>query len=86
MNFAGIQSRFSMMKKIPNIVIFASGSGSNAENIINWSKERKTYTVTGRNRCILQPEGRLRPHPGRAAGDTALDVHGSGVQGQHLII
>ena len=47
MNFAGIQSRFSMMKKIPNIVIFASGSGSNAENIINWSKERKTYTVTG---------------------------------------
>ena len=47
MNFAGIQSRFSMMEKIPNIVIFASGSGSNAENIINWSKERKTYNVTG---------------------------------------
>ena len=47
MNFAGIQSPFSMMEKIPNIVIFASGSGSNAENIINWSKERKTYTVTG---------------------------------------
>ena len=47
MNFARILSCFSMMEKTPNIVIFASGSGSNAENIINWSKERKTYTVKG---------------------------------------
>ncbi|HJB44790.1 MAG TPA: phosphoribosylglycinamide formyltransferase [Candidatus Coprenecus merdipullorum] len=31
------------MERIPNIVIFASGSGSNAENIINWSKEHNTY-------------------------------------------
>ncbi|HIZ85709.1 MAG TPA: phosphoribosylglycinamide formyltransferase [Candidatus Coprenecus stercoravium] len=35
-----------MNAKIPNIVIFASGSGSNAENIINWSKERNCYRVT----------------------------------------
>lgn len=47
MNFAGIQSSIQSMQKIPNIVIFASGSGSNAENIINWSKKRKTYSVAG---------------------------------------
>lgn len=43
MNFAGIQPAFLKMERIPNIVIFASGSGSNAENIINWSKEHNTY-------------------------------------------
>lgn len=47
MNFAGIQSSIPAMEKAPNIVIFASGSGTNAENIINWSKERKTYSVKG---------------------------------------
>lgn len=36
-----------MIEKTPNIVIFASGSGTNAENIINWSLNRKTYRVTG---------------------------------------
>ena len=35
-----------MEKSVPNIVIFASGSGSNAENIINWAQNRKTYRVT----------------------------------------
>lgn len=43
MNFARIQPAFLKMERIPNIVIFASGSGSNAENIINWSKEHNTY-------------------------------------------
>ena len=43
MNFAGIQPAFLKMERIPNIVIFDSGSCSNAENIINWSKEHNTY-------------------------------------------
>ena len=47
MNFAGIQTYSPKMERIPNIVIFASGSGSNAENIINWSKDRDTYRVKG---------------------------------------
>ena len=47
MNFAGIQPDPMKMERIPNIVIFASGSGSNAENIINWSKDRDTYRVKG---------------------------------------
>lgn len=34
-----------MGTNIPNIVVFASGSGTNAENIINWSENRKTYRV-----------------------------------------
>ena len=46
MNFAGIQPDPMKMEKIPNIVIFASGSGSNAENIINWSKQHNTYRVS----------------------------------------
>ncbi len=47
MNFAGIQTYSPKIERIPNIVIFASGSGSNAENIINWSKDRDTYRVKG---------------------------------------
>lgn len=35
-----------MEKKTPNIVIFASGSGTNAENIIRWAQSRNTYRVT----------------------------------------
>ena len=35
-----------MEKIVPNIVVFASGSGTNAENIINWAKDHKTYRVT----------------------------------------
>ena len=34
-----------MEKSVPNIVIFASGSGSNAENIIKWAQNHKTYRV-----------------------------------------
>ncbi len=45
MNFARIQTLCKMGEKIPNIVIFASGSGTNAENIILWSKSRETYRV-----------------------------------------
>ena len=46
MNFAGIQKLRNMSKNIPNIVIFASGSGTNAENIIKWSQSRNTYRTT----------------------------------------
>lgn len=46
MNFAGILAYESMEKIAPNIVIFASGSGTNAENIIKWSQRRNTYRVT----------------------------------------
>lgn len=35
-----------MEKIVPNIVVFASGSGTNAENIINWAENHKTYRVT----------------------------------------
>ena len=64
MNFAGIQSRNRMTEKIPNIVIFASGSGTNAENIINWSINRRTYRVTGvfcnrKDAYVLQRAARL---------------------------
>ena len=45
MNFARIQDRNKMEEHIPNIAIFASGSGTNAENIINWSKKHRTYRV-----------------------------------------
>lgn len=68
MNFAGILSIILMMEKIPNIVIFASGSGSNAENIINWSFNRKTYRVSGifcnrKDAYVLTRAGRLGvPH------------------------
>ncbi|HIZ86830.1 MAG TPA: phosphoribosylglycinamide formyltransferase [Candidatus Coprenecus pullistercoris] len=33
------------MEKVPNIVILASGSGTNAENIIRWSQNRGTYRI-----------------------------------------
>lgn len=35
-----------MGNAVPNLVIFASGSGTNAENIINWGKSRQTYRVS----------------------------------------